>query len=100
MRHPMRLDGAAGGVYQVESRCARGKGEVYDTNHILIDDAAAVSIQSIQRAPQQTGLYLPVGSHRPPEREPGACGRRSHPGNGKIDKKAARKYQDVELRDQ
>lgn len=100
MRHQMRLDGAVGGIYQVEPRCARGKGEVYDADHVLINDAEPVSIQSIECAPQQAGIYLPVGSHRPPERELGACGHRSNPGKGKIDEKTARKYQDAGLQQQ
>jgi hypothetical protein len=97
MRNQMRLHGTIGQVYQMKPRCTRGKGEVYDAHHVLMNDAPAMAIQRIERAPQQARVYLPVDNRRPPEREFGSCGPRSNRGNGKIDKKATRKYQDGEL---
>jgi hypothetical protein len=62
-----------------------------------MNDAPAVAIQRIERALQQARVYLPVDSRRTSERELGSCGPRSNPGNGKIDKKATRNYQNGEL---
>jgi hypothetical protein len=54
-------------------------------------------LQSIERTPQQTGIYPAVGTLCPTECEPGARRRRSKAGKRKIDKKTTGKYQDMEL---
>jgi hypothetical protein len=64
---------------------------------VLMNDTGPVSIQSIERTPKHAGIYLPLDIGRSSEGEPGSWGPGSKPGNGKIDKKTARKYQDVEL---
>jgi hypothetical protein len=56
-----------------------------------------MSLQSIERAPQQTGIYLAVDTFCPSECEPGSRGPRSKAGKRKVDKKTAGKYQDIEL---
>jgi hypothetical protein len=57
-------------------------------------------LQSIERAPQQTRVDLTVGTPRPSEREPRSGGCRSKAGECNIYKKTARKYQDIQLRQQ
>jgi hypothetical protein len=57
-----------------------------------------MSIQRIERAPQQTGSDLAVGTVCSSEGELGSCGPRSKAGKRKIDKKTAGKYQNAELR--
>jgi hypothetical protein len=57
-----------------------------------------MSLQRLERAPQQTGWDLALGTVCLCEREAGPCGRRSQTDKRKIDKTTAGKYQDVELR--
>ena len=57
-----------------------------------------MALQSVERTPQQAGIYRGVDAFRPSESEPSACGPRSKAGKRKIDKKAAGKHQDIELR--
>jgi hypothetical protein len=81
----------------VKPRCARGKGEVGDADKIPIANAGVMLLQSIERAPQQTGSDLTVDAFCSSESEPSSCRPRSKAGKSKIDKKASRKYQDIEL---
>ena len=57
-------------------------------------------LESIQRAPQQTGVDLAVAAVRSAESEPRPGGRGSKTRECNIDKKTARKYQDIQLRRQ
>jgi hypothetical protein len=81
----------------VKPRCARGKGEVGDTDNIAVANAGLVLLQSIERAPQQTGSDLTAVAFCSSESEPSSRRPTSEAGKRKIDKKAARKYQDIDL---
>jgi hypothetical protein len=96
MGNPVRAHAAVGKVHQVKSRCARRKGEVGDADKIPEADAVAMALQSVERTPQQTGIY-PLDSLRTPESDSGPCGPGSKAGKRKIDKKATGKYQDEQL---
>jgi len=100
MGNQVRADGAVGEVHQMKPRSARGKGEVGDADKIPVADAVVMLLQSIERTPQQTGIYLAGGTICPSECEPSSCGSRSKAGNRKIDKKTAGKYQDIDLQHQ
>jgi hypothetical protein len=100
MGNKMGAHAAVSEVHQVEPRCARRKGEVSDADNIPMADAVPMSLQSIERTPQQTGIYGAIGTFCPPDSEPGSRGRRSNAGKRKIDKKTAGKYQDIKLRRQ
>jgi hypothetical protein len=97
MGNQVRAHAAAGEVHQVKPRCARGKGEVGDADRIPVADAFVMLLESIERTPQQTGIYLAVDTFCPPESERSSRGSRSKAGKRKIDKKTAGKYQDIEL---
>jgi len=60
MSNQVRAHAAVGEVHQVKPRCARGKGEVGDTDNIPVADAVVMLLQSIERTPQQTGIYWAV----------------------------------------
>jgi hypothetical protein len=94
----MRLNAAMGEVYQVEPRRTRGKGEVSDADKVSVADTDLVSLQRIERTPQQTGSYLAVDTFCSSKSEPSACRPTSKAGKRKIDKKTAGNYQDIELR--
>jgi len=100
MGNQVRAHVAVGEVHQVKPRCARGKGEVGDADEIPVADAVVVLLQSIERTPQQTGIYLAVDTFCPSASERGSRAPRSKAGNRKIDKKTAGKYQDIELQHQ
>ena len=70
MRNQVRAHAAVGEIHQVKSGCARGKGEVGDADKIPVADAVVMLLQSIQRAPQQTGVDLAVATVRSAESEP------------------------------
>ena len=57
-------------------------------------------LQSVERAPQQTGIYPAVDTFCPSESKPNSRGPRSKPGKRKIHKKTAGNYQDIELQRQ
>jgi len=63
-----------GEVHQVKPRCARGKGEVGDADKIPVADAVVMLLQSSERTPQQSGVYLAIDTFWPPERKPGSSG--------------------------
>ena len=96
MGNQVRAHAAVGEVYHVKSRCARGKGEVRDADKIPEADAVAMALQSVERTPQQIGIYS-LDSLRTRESDSGPCGTASKAGKRKIDKKATGKYQDEEL---
>ena len=100
MGNQVRPHAALGEVHQVKPRSARGKGEVGDADKIPVADAVVMLLQSIERTPQQTGIYLALDTFWPSECEPSSCGSRSKAGKRKIDKKTAGKYQDIELQHQ
>ena len=100
MRNQVRAHAAVGEIHQVKSGCARGKGEVGDADKIPVADAVVMLLESIQRAPQQTGVDLAVAAVRSAESEPRPGGRGSKTRECNIDKKTARKYQDIQLRRQ
>ena len=93
----VRAHVAVGEVDQVKPRCARGKGEVGDTDKVPVADAVVMLLQSIERTPQQTGIYLAGDTFCPSECEPGSRRPRSKAGERKVDEKTAGKYQDMEL---
>jgi hypothetical protein len=84
----------------VEPRCTRREGEVSDADKISVADTALMLLQSVERTPTQTGIDLTVDPFCSPQRK--LCSRRSRSkaGQRKIDKKAAGKHQDIELRQQ
>jgi len=96
----VRPHGAVRKVHQVKPGCARGKREVGDADKIPVADAVVMLLQSIERTPQQTGIYLAGDTFCPSECEPSSRGSRSKAGKRKIDKKTAGKYQDIELQHQ
>jgi hypothetical protein len=98
MRNQMRVHAAISEGHHMEPRCARRKGEVGDADNISVADAVPVSIQRIERAPQQTGIDLAVGPVWSSDCEPSSRGSIGNTRECKIDKKTARKYQDIELR--
>ena len=103
MSNQVRAHVAVGEVHQVKPRCARRKGEVDDADRIPVANAVLMLLQSIERTPQQTGIYPAVDTFRPScpsERELSYRGPRSKAGKRKIDKKTAGKYQDIELQHQ
>ena len=100
MGNQVRAHVALGEVHQVKPRCARGKGEVGDADKIPVADVVVVLLQSIERTPQQTAIYLAVDTFCPSESEPGSRGPRGEAGKRKFDKKTAGKYQDIELQHQ
>ncbi len=100
MGNQVRARAAVGEVHQVKPRCARGKGEVGDSDKIPVADAVVMLLQSIERTPQQPGIYLAVDTVCSSECEPGSSGPKSKAGKRKIDKKTAGKYQDIELQRQ
>jgi len=81
----------------VKPRRARRKGEVGDADNVSVADAVLMSLQSIERTPKQTGINLTADTVCSSESEPCSHSSRSKPGKGKIDKKTARKYQDIQL---
>src|SRR5580704_8585938 len=89
---------AVGEVHQVKSRCSRGKGEVRDADEVPIADAVVMSLESIERTPQQTGIHPAVSTFCPSESPASSRGPGSQAGNRKIDKKTSGNYQDDELR--
>jgi hypothetical protein len=97
MRNEMRPHTAIAEIHQVEPRYARGKGEVSDTDEVSIADAVVMPLQSIERAPKQTGSDPAVESLCFSESESSPHGPRSKAGQRKIHEKPTRKYQDVEL---
>ena len=97
MSDPVRAHAALGEVHQVKPRCTRRKGEVSDADKISVADAVVMLLQSIERTPQQTGIYL-VDTFWPSERDPSSHGPRSNAGKRKIDEKTAGNYQDEGLR--
>ena len=100
MGNQVRAHGAVSEVQQVKPRCARGKGEVGDADKIPIANAGVMLLQSIERTPQQTGIYLAGDTFCPSECEPSSRGPGSKAGKREIDKKTAGKYQDIQLRRQ
>ena len=96
MGNQMRFYAADGKVHQVKSRCTRGKREVSDADNVSVADAVLMSLQSIERTPQQTGIYPAVDAFCPSESE-ASRGPRSKAGKRKIDKNTAGKHQDSEL---
>src|SRR5271167_2894202 len=98
MGDEMRAHAAVGKIHQVESRCTRGKGEISDADKVSVSDAVAMSLQSIERAPKESGSYLAVDSFGSPKSGPRACSSRSHAGESNLDKRTTGNYQDVELR--
>jgi hypothetical protein len=97
MGDQMRAHAAISEIHQVEPRCTRRQREVSYTDEIPVVDAIVVPLQGVERATQQTGVDLGVDTFRPSAGQ--LCCRRcgSEPGKRKIDEKAARKYQDLEL---
>jgi hypothetical protein len=93
----VRPDAAVRDVDQVEPWCPRRKGEVSDADKVSVADAVLMSLQSIERTPNQTGIDLTVDAVRSSESKPRSRGPTSKPGKRKIDKKTAGKYQDFEL---
>ena len=73
MRNQVRSYVAVGELYQVKSWCTRGKGEVSDADKVSVRDAVLMSLQSIERPPNQIGGYPAVDSFRSSESEGGAC---------------------------
>jgi hypothetical protein len=67
MGDQMRLHAAVGELHQVKPRYTRGKGEVGDADEVPGGDAVVMPLQSIERAPKQTGSYLTAGSCRSPK---------------------------------
>jgi len=100
MGNQVRSHAAVGEVHQVKPRCARGKREVGDADKIPVANAVAMLLQSIERSPQQTRIYLAVDTFCPSASEPSSRGPGSKAGKRKIDKKATRMYQDMELQHQ
>lgn len=98
MGNPMRAHAAVGEPHQVEPRCTRGKGEVSDPDIVSVGNAIAMSLQSIERTPKQSGRYLPVGSFCSSKSGLSSRGPRGQAGKSNLDKKTARIYQDVEFR--
>jgi hypothetical protein len=99
MGDQVRPHAAVGEVHQVKPTCTRGKGEVGDADKIPVGDTVVMLLQSVERTPQQTGIYL-VDTLWPSESKRSSRGPRSKAGKSKIDKKAAGKYQDRELQHQ
>ena len=97
MGNPVRTHAALGEAHQVKPRRTRGKGEIDDADEISVADAVVMLLQSIERTPQQTGIYL-VDTFWPSERDPSSHGPRSNAGKRKIDEKTAGNYQDEGLR--
>jgi hypothetical protein len=97
MGNQMRPHAAVGEVHHVKPWCTRRKGEVGDADKIPVSDAVLMSLQSIERTPQQAGIYLAIDTFWPPKREPGSRGPRSKAGKRKIDKKTTGNYQDHTL---
>src|ERR1700688_505873 len=100
MSNQVRAHAAFGEVHQVKPRRTRGKGEIGDADKIPVADAVVMLLQSIERTPQQTGIYLAPDTFRPSECEPSSRGPGSKAGKREIDKKTAGKYQDIELQHQ
>ena len=100
MGNQVRAHAALGEVHQVKPRRTRGKGEIGDADKVPVADAVAMLLQSIERTPQQTGIYPAVDTFRSSECEPDSRGPRSKAGKRKIDKKTTGKYQDIELQHQ
>jgi hypothetical protein len=98
MRHQMRLHAAVGELHQVEPRCTRRKGEVGEADRVSVGDAVVMSLQSIERPPQQSRRYRADATFRLPESRPNACRRSSQAGYREPEKRTTGKYQDVELR--
>src|SRR4029077_20151448 len=98
MRHQMRLHAAVGELNQVEPRCTRGKGEVGEADKVSVGDAVVMSLQRIERPPQQSRRYRADDTFRLPESGPNACRRGSQAGYREPEKRTTGKYQDVELR--
>ena len=80
MRHQMRLHAAVGDLNQVEPRCTRGKGEVGEADKVSVGDAVVMSLQRIERPPQQSRRYRADDTFRLPESGPNACRRGSQAG--------------------
>jgi hypothetical protein len=97
MGNQMRLHAAVSEVHQVKPRCARRKGEVGDADKIPVADASLVSLQRIKRTTKQMRIDPTVDAVRSSESEPASRGNSSKACKSKIDKKAAGKYQDIEL---
>jgi hypothetical protein len=57
-----------------------------------------MSLQSIERPPQQSRRYRADDTFRLPESRPNACRRSSQAGYREPEKRTTGKYQDVELR--
>src|SRR5580658_5600110 len=98
MGNQMRLHAAVREIHQVKPRCARGKGEIGDADKIPVADAGVMLLQSGERAPQQTGGDLAAVAFCSSKSKPSSSRPTSKAGKRKIDKKAARKYQDIDLR--
>ena len=95
---PVRPHAAISEVHQVKPRRTRRKREIRDADNVPVADAVLMSLQSIQRTPQQTGINRTTDTVCSPESELCSQRPRSKAGKGKIDKKTARKYQDIQLR--
>ena len=54
MGNQVRAHVAVGEVHHVKPRRTRGKGKIGDADKIPVADAVAMSLQSIERTPQQT----------------------------------------------
>jgi hypothetical protein len=57
MGNQVRAYAAVSEVHQVKPGYARGKREVGDTDKIPVTDAVVMSLQRVERAPQQTRSY-------------------------------------------
>ena len=90
MCNQVRAHAAVGEVHQVKPRRARGKREIGDADKVPVADAVVMLRQGIERAPQQSRIYLAVGALRPSESKPCSRGPGSEAGKRKIDKKTAR----------
>jgi len=54
VRDPMRVDAAIGKTHQMQPGHTRVQGEIGNADEVLVGDALAVSVQCIERTPQQS----------------------------------------------
>jgi hypothetical protein len=87
MGNQVRSHAAVIEVHQVEPWCTRRKGEVSDADKVSVADSVLMSLQSIERTPNQTGIDLTVDTVCSSEGKPSSCGPRSKAGKRKMIKK-------------
>lgn len=82
----------------MKPRGTGGKREIRDADKVAVVDRTVMLLQSIERTPQQAGIDPSIEILCSSESQPGSGGSGRKGANGKIDKKTAGKYQDIELR--